>query len=152
MLISQHLILFGQYFLFKEGPIWLFLLDNALVDIFEVLAGKVLDALFCDEECLHTSRIGHDVHETLHMVVLLLFDVSDGLVVGPRECLGSEVAPLELEVDVEWDEAAASELVVGEELGELQEVVVHNLVADLVVILDVDATVLEDAILHLDIV
>ena len=152
MLISQHLVLFGKYFLLKEGPVRLFLLHDALVDIFEILARKILDALLRDEERLDAGRIGNDVHETLHMVILLLFDVSDGLVVGPGQGLRPEVAPLELQIDIEWDQTAATELIIGEQFGELQEVVVHDFVSDLVVIFYVNPTVLEDSILHLDIV
>ena len=83
------------------------------------------------------------------MVILLLLDITKGFIVWPREGLWTEVASLKLEIDVERNEAAAAELIFREQFRELQEVVIHDLVPDLLIIFHIDAAILEDAILHL---
>ena len=151
-LTFEHFVSFKVDLFFHEWSIGLLLLHNALVYVLKVLPRKVLDALFVDQVGLDACRIGNHVQEALHVVILLLLDIADGFVVWSRQSLRSEVAPLELQVNVKRYQAAPAELIIREEFRELEEVVIHNFVSNLIVVLDVNTTILEYTILHLDVV
>jgi len=73
-------------------------------------------------------------------------------VVWPFESVGSEVDSSESHVKLEGQEHAPTKLLLGEQLGVLQKVLVNDLFAHLLVIFDVDALVLEHAVRHLHVV
>lgn len=57
-----------------------------------------------------------------------------------------------MQVNIEGNQATTAELILREEFRELDEVVIHDFIPDLLIVLHVDSTILEHTILHLDIV
>ena len=140
------------YFLLQEWSVGLLLLHNAFVYVFEVLPRQVLNSLLVDQESLDARRIGDYVQEALHMVIFLLLDIPDRLIVWSCQSLRTKVASLELQVNVKRDQTSPTKLIIGEKFRELQEVMVHDFVSNLIVILNIDTAILEYTILHLNVV
>jgi len=152
-LTRENLVALYNYLLFQERAVRFLLLDDLFVDVLQVLIRQVLNPLLRQQVALYDGRVRHHVQKALHLVLFLRFHVSDWLIVGLAERLWAEVDPLELEVHLEWEQAPASELLLGEELAELEDVVVLDLVADLLtVFVHVDPSVLEHTILHFHVV
>ena len=84
------------------------------------------------------------------MLFLILLAQHD--VVWPLKSIGSEVDSSKCHVQLKWKEHSSTKLLLREKLRVLQEVLVDDLIANLLVILDIDALILEHSIRYFHIV
>lgn len=111
----DHLSFLLIDFLFVVGAIRFLFLYNGFVDIFHVVVVQVLQALLRDHVDLDYGRVGHNIQETLHLILFLRAHVCHRLIAWLFERLWPEVNPFELHVHLKGQEAPSSELPFGEE-------------------------------------
>lgn len=92
------------------------------------------------------------VRLALHGLLLLLILLAQHYVVWPLKSIGTEVDSSKCHVKLKWKENSSTKLLLREKLRVLKEVFIDDLIANLLVILHIDALILENSIRYFHIV